>query len=68
MFFCQPSIFNERPNMAEVIGWILAVAICIVLPVALGYYDAVAGRAAGLAVLAWLLRTGGIDDDTRTGG
>ncbi len=54
--------------MAEVIGWILAVAICIVLPVALGYYDAVAGRAAGLAVLAWLLRTGGIDDDTRTGG
>lgn len=39
--------------MAQVTSWILAVVICIVLPLALGYYGLALAGAAGLAVLAW---------------
>ena len=44
--------------MAEVIGWILGVIICIVLPVALGYWDLAVAGASGLAVLAWRVKRG----------
>jgi len=33
-----------------------ALAICIVLPAALGIWDALAGGAAGLEMLWWLVR------------
>ena len=44
--------------MDEVIGWILAVVICIVLPVALGYYDLALAGGGGLAVLWWRVKEG----------
>jgi len=37
--------------MAEVIGWILGVVICIALPLALGYYGLAVAGGVGLAVL-----------------
>ena len=40
----------------EWIGWLLAVFLCVILPLAFGHWrEAIAGTAA-LAVLAWLLR------------
>lgn len=42
--------------MAEVIGWILAIVVCIVIPLALGYYALALVGAGSLAVLWWLLR------------
>jgi len=35
--------------MAEVIGWILGIAICIALPLALGYWARALAGAGGLA-------------------
>lgn len=41
---------------AERLGWIVGVVICIVLPLALGYYDLAVAGAGGLAVLGWRVR------------
>lgn len=42
--------------MAERLGWILAIVLCVILPAALGYYGlALAGRSE-LAMLWWRLR------------
>ena len=43
-------------TLSECAGWLLAVVICLVVPLALGYWhEAIAGTVA-LAVLAWLLK------------
>jgi len=41
---------------AERLGWILGVVVCIVLPLALGYYSLALAGAGGLAVLAWRVK------------
>jgi len=40
----------------ERIGWLLALFLCVILPLALGYYGLALAGAGGLAVLAWQLR------------
>ena len=41
---------------AERLGWILGGVICIVLPLALGYYGLALAGAGGLAVLWWRVK------------
>lgn len=45
-------------SVAEVISWILAIVICIVLLLALGYYDLALAGGGGLAVLWWRVKGG----------
>lgn len=49
--------------MAEKISGALAIFLCVILPVALGYWDAAAGGSAGLLVFWWQVKRG--EDDTR---
>ena len=48
--------------MAEKVGWLLAVVLCVVLPVALEYYGLALAGAVLLALAWWLVREGGGDD------
>ena len=41
---------------SERTAWLLAVFLCVGLPLALGYYGLALAGAGGLAVLAWQLR------------
>ena len=40
----------------DLLTWLLAAALCVVLPLALGHWDLALAGAGGLAVLAWRLR------------
>jgi len=38
---------------SEWIGWLLAMFLCVIFPLALGYYGLALAGAGGLGVLAW---------------
>lgn len=43
-------------STSERIAWLLAVFLCVILPLALGYWGLALAGTGGLAVLAWRLR------------
>ena len=45
-----------KPMAAKRLGWALGVIICIVLPLALGYYGLAIAGGGALAVLAWRVK------------